>query len=140
MPTRSLGSIALLLSLSGVTASAQAGKTGETYRSPGGSTLRLFLDSSNVGPQVSVGELTFPPNADSGEHTHGAIEMFYVVSGELEHVVNGKSYILGPGMTGYVRPPDKIRHKTGAAGAKVVVIWVPGDEAQKIAARWRKEP
>jgi quercetin dioxygenase-like cupin family protein len=130
MPTRSLGSIALLLSLSGVTASAQAGKTGETYRSPGGSTLRLFLDSSNVGPQVSVGELTFPPNADSGEHTHGAIEMFYVVSGELEHVVNGKSYILGPGMTGYVRPPDKIRHKTGAAGAKVVVIWVPGDEAQ----------
>jgi quercetin dioxygenase-like cupin family protein len=140
MPTRSLGSIALLLSLSGVTASAQAGKTGETYRSPGGSTLRLFLDSSNVGPQVSVGELTFLPNADSGEHTHGAIEMFYVVSGELEHVVNGKSYILGPGMTGYVRPPDKIRHKTGAAGAKVVVIWVPGDEAQKIAARWRKEP
>jgi quercetin dioxygenase-like cupin family protein len=140
MPTRSLGSIALLLSLSGVTASAQAGKTGETYRSPGGSTLRLFLDSSNVGPQVSVGELTFPPNADSGEHTHGAIEMFYVVSGELEHVVNGKSYMLGPGMTGYVRPPDKVRHKTGPAGAKVVVIWVPGDEAQKIAARWKKEP
>jgi quercetin dioxygenase-like cupin family protein len=135
-----LPTLALLLALPATTASAQAGKTGETYRSPGGSMLRVFLDSSNVGPQVSVGELTFPPNADSGEHTHGAIEMFYVVSGELEHVVNGKSYILGPGMTGYVRPPDKIRHKTGAAGAKVVVIWVPGDEAQKIAARGRKEP
>ena len=123
-----------------MSASGQQGKTGETYRSPGGATLRLFLDQSNVGPEVSIGELTFPPNSDSGEHPHGAIEMFYVVSGELEHVVNGKSYMLGPGMTGYVRPPDKVRHKTGPAGAKVVVVWVPGDEAGKIAARWKKEP
>ena len=122
------------------TAAAQAGKTGETYRSPGGSTLRIFLDDSNVGPEVSIGELTFPPNTDSGEHQHGAIEMFYVLSGELEHVGNGTSSILGPGATGYVRPPDKIRHKTGPAGAKVVVVWVPGDEAKKIAARWKKEP
>ena len=65
--------------------------------------------------------------------------MFYVLSGELEHVVNGKSQILKPGMVGYVKPPDKIRHKT-PAGAKVVVIWVPGDEGKKIAARWTKEP
>src|SRR6476661_2905888 len=140
MATHILRTLAILLACTAATAAAQSGKTGETYRSPGGSTLRLFLDESNVGPEVSVGELTFPPNADSGDHAHGAIEMFYVLSGELEHVVNGKSYILRPGMTGYVRPPDKIRHKTGAAGAKVIVIWVPGDEAKKIAARWKKEP
>jgi quercetin dioxygenase-like cupin family protein len=132
--------ILLLLACSAATAAAQAGKTGDTYRSPGGTTLRLFLDESNVGAEVSVGELTFPPNVDSGDHAHGAIEMFYVLSGQLEHVVNGKSYVLGPGMTGYVRPPDKVRHKTGPAGAKVVVVWVPGDEAKKIAARWTKEP
>jgi len=135
-----LWTLCVLLAGSAATAAAQAGKTGDTYRSPGGTTLRLMLDESNVGPEVSVGELTFPPNADSGDHSHGAIEMFYVLSGELEHVVNGKSYILKPGMTGYVRPPDKIRHKTGPAGAKVVVVWVPGDEAKKIAARWTKEP
>lgn len=140
MATRTLGTVAVLLSISAATATAQSGKTGDTYRSPGGTTLRLLLDDSNVGPEVSVGELTFPPNADSGDHSHGAIEMFYVLSGELEHVVNGKSYVLKPGMTGYVRPPDKIRHKTGAAGAKVIVVWVPGDEAKKIAARWTKEP
>ena len=35
--------------------------------------------------------MTFPPNSDSGEHAHGAIEMFYVVTGELEHVVNGRA-------------------------------------------------
>lgn len=121
-------------------ADAQATKQGVTYRAPSGATLRLILDSANVGPEISVGELTFPPNGDSGEHTHGAIEIFYVLSGELEHVVNGKSQILTPGMVGYVKPPDKIRHKTGPAGAKVVVMWVPGAEAGKIAARWAKEP
>ena len=113
---------------------------GTTYRSPGGTTLRLMLDDSNVGPEVTVGEMIFPPNQDSGDHQHGAKEMFYVVSGELEHVVNGHSQMLKPGMAGYVNPPDKVRHKTGAAGAKVVVIWAPGDEGKKIAARWKKEP
>jgi len=131
---------ALIIAVLPGTGSAQAEKQGTTYRSPGGTTLKLMLDESNVGPEVTVGELTFPPNVDSGDHTHGAIEMFYVLSGEPEHVVNGKSQILKPGMVGYVKPPDKIRHKTGPAGAKVVVIWVPGDEGKKIAARWTKEP
>ncbi len=119
---------------------AQSDRQGVLYRSPGGTTLRLMLDDSNVGAEASVGEMTFPPNRDSGEHAHGAIEMFYVLSGELEHVVNGKSEILKAGMVGYVKPPDKVRHKTGAAGAKVVVIWVPGAEAKKIAANWTREP
>jgi hypothetical protein len=66
--------------------------------------------------------------------------MFYVISGDLEHVVNGKSQHLTAGMVGYVKPPDTIRHKTGPAGAKVVVVWVPGVEAQKIAVRWTREP
>ncbi|HEX7137495.1 MAG TPA: cupin domain-containing protein [Vicinamibacterales bacterium] len=121
--------------------SAQSGKTrGSTYRAPSGTTLKLMLDDTNVGPEVTVGEMVFPPNQDSGDHQHGAIEMFYVVSGELDHVVNGVSHLLKPGMTGYVKPPDKVRHKTGPAGAKVVVIWVPGEEGKKIAARWTKEP
>ena len=115
-------------------------KQGTTYRSPGGTTLRLVLDSANVGKEISVGEITFPPNSDSGDHAHGAIEIFYVLSGELEHVVNGTSQILKPGMVGYVKPPDKIRHKTGPAGAKAVVMWVPGIEGSKIASRWTKEP
>jgi hypothetical protein len=56
------------------------------------STLRPFLDDSNVGPEVSVGEPTLPPNADSGEHAHGPVEMFSVLSGELERVVNGSAH------------------------------------------------
>jgi quercetin dioxygenase-like cupin family protein len=139
MLTRTLGALALIATVA-TTAAAQAERQGTLYRAPSGVTLRLLLDDSNVGPEVTVGEMTFPPNIDSGDHTHGAIEMFYVLSGTLEHIVNGKSQLLTPGMTGYVRPPDKIRHKTGADGAKVVVIWVPGEEGKKIAARWKREP
>ena len=122
------------------TAHAQSEKKGVTYRAPSGSTLRLLLNDTNVGPEVAFGELTFPPNSDSGDHRHGAIEILYVVSGTLEHFVNGKSELLTAGMVGYVKPPDTIRHKTGAEGAKVVVVWVPGAEAAKIIARWTKEP
>jgi quercetin dioxygenase-like cupin family protein len=138
--TITLLGVALALALA-TSSSAQSGRSqGATYRAPSGTTLRLMLDDSNVGPEVTVGEMLFPPNQDSGDHQHGAIEMFYVVSGELDHVVNGVSHVLTPGMSGYVKPPDKVRHKTGPSGAKVVVIWVPGDEGKKIAARWTREP
>jgi quercetin dioxygenase-like cupin family protein len=133
--------IVIVVALGSADSSAQSDKLqGATYRSPGGTTLRLMLDETNVGPEVTLGELTFLPNQDSGEHQHGAIEMFYVVAGELEHVVNGQSQILKPGMAGYVKPPDKVRHKTGPAGAKVVVVWVPGEEGKRIASRWKREP
>ena len=38
------------------------------------------------------------------------------------------SHMLKPGMAGFVKPPDTVRHKTGPAGAKAVVVWVPGEE------------
>lgn len=134
-----LFSTALTLLTAG-TAAAQPSPLGANYRSPGGTTLKLILGDSTVGPTVSMGELTFPPNQDSGEHSHGSIEILYVLSGELEHTANGVTTLLKPGMTGYVKPPDKIRHKTGAVGAKVLVIWVPGEEANRIISRWKKEP
>ena len=120
--------------------SAQSKPQGVIYQSPSGTTLRLMLDETNLGKEASVGEITFPANSDSGEHAHGAIEIFYIESGELEHVVNGVSQILKPGMAGFVKPPDKVRHKTGPAGAKAVVVWVPGEEGRRVADRWKREP
>lgn len=139
----SLSCAAALFLMTGVERLGAQGGTpqqGITYRSPSGTTLRLMLDETNLGSEVSVGEMIFPANQDSGEHAHDAIEIFYVVSGELEHVVNGKSQILKPGMSGFVRPPDKVRHKTGPAGAKVVVVWAPGIEGRRVASRWTREP
>jgi quercetin dioxygenase-like cupin family protein len=137
MRSRLLLVLAIVAATAPPTAYAQT--AGTVYVSPGGIRLRLMLDETNVGKEVSVGEMTFPPNLDSGEHRHGAIEIFYVVSGTLEHVVNGNTTTLRAGMTGFVKPPDLVRHRTGAEGAKTVVIWVPGDEAQRIVARWRRE-
>ncbi len=131
---------AILMLLAAATVRAQSGRPEGTYRSPDGVTLRMIVGDSTVGPEVSMGELTFPPNIDSGVHAHGSIEILYVLSGELEHTVNGVTEVLKPGMTGFVRPPGQIRHKTGAAGAKVLVVWVPGNESQKLTSRWKREP
>ena len=135
-----IAAIGVIVLFGAAAVTAQERPQGVTYKSPGGTTLRLMIDETNLGAEVSVGEMTFPANTDSGEHAHGAIEIFYVVSGELEHVVNGKSQFLKPGMSGYVKPPDKVRHKTGPGGAKVVVIWVPGEEGRRVASRWTREP
>ena len=104
MRTAATGTIlALFLAMQG---RAQSDKTqGTTYRAPDGTLLRLILDQTNIGSEVSVGEIRFQPNTDTGEHVHGAIEIFYVISGELEQVVNGKSQFLKAGMAGYVKPP-----------------------------------
>jgi len=113
---------------------------GKIYTSPTGTVLRPLTDPSMYGgTEVDVGELTFPANIDSGDHVHGSIETFFVIEGELEHVVNGKSLFLKPGMLGTVRPPDKVRHKTGAAGAKAVVIWAPGGEMARLASLWKEQ-
>ena len=117
--------------------SAQEG----TFVSPGGTRLRVLLDQAQLGgSELEIGEITFAPGADSGDHAHGATEVFYVLSGELEHVVNGKSVILRPGMLGFVRPPDQVRHKTGSAGpTRALVIWAPGGEAARVTAKWKRE-
>jgi len=133
-------SAAALLVFCAATLEAQGGRPEGTYRAPSGVTLKLILGDSTVGPAVSMGELDFPPNIDSGDHAHGSIEILYVLSGELRHTVDGVTEVLTPGMTGFVRPPGKIRHQTGPQGAKVLVVWVPGDEAQKIISRWKREP
>jgi quercetin dioxygenase-like cupin family protein len=132
--------LALVVVCVAARSAAQEKPQGVTYRSPSGVTLRLMLDETNLGAEVSMGEITFPPNSDSGDHAHGAVEVFYVLSGELDHVVNGKSQLLKAGMAGFVKPPDRVRHKTGPAGAKAIVVWVPGEEGRRVASRWTREP
>ena len=59
------GVVAICASTTGATQQTET-LQGTTYRSPGGTTLRLMLDDSNVGPEVTLGEMVFPPNQDSG--------------------------------------------------------------------------
>jgi len=103
--------------------------------------LRMLLDKKSLGgPEVSVGERTYPVNYASAEHTHQSIEILYVLSGEFQHVMNGQTHVLTTGMVGYVKPGDKVQHRTGSKGpAKVLMIWVPGEDGDRLAEGWRAQ-
>ncbi len=92
--------------------------------------IRLILGEQQLGSkEISIAERLWPANYDSGEHSHATIEVIYVLSGEYRHVMNGQMQVLGPGMVGFVKPGDKVRHTTGPKGpAKALLIAVPGDE------------
>ena len=69
----------------------QAPTPGPQLTRPERGGLRMLLDAPQIGgPQVSVGERTYPPGYASPEHSHQSIEVLYVLSGEFQHVVNGE--------------------------------------------------
>lgn len=108
---------------------------------PGGTTIRLLLEATNLGgTEIEVAEITFPVGANSSRgHRHGSIEIFYVVEGTLGHVVNGQEFRLEPGMIGVVRPDDSVAHRVlSDVPVRALVLWVPGGEVDRIAPpeRW----
>lgn len=116
---------------------------GNVYQSKtSGTTIRMLLDETNLGgTEIEIGEITFAPGTNSGSHPHASTEIFYVLSGELEHIVNGESHLLKPGMLGFVRPPDEVNHVVpGDEPVKALVIWAPGGEAGRILGNWTKLP
>src|SRR6185503_3725984 len=130
--------VLVLLTLAPVHAQ-EARTTGRVLKSPGGTELRVLVDAQTLGgSEVEVAELTFLPNSDSGDHHHGVTETFYVLEGEMNQVINGKPVKLGPGMVATVRRPGEVRHRSGPQGAKVLVIWAPGGEIERVAGRWNK--
>ena len=103
-----------------------------------GLTIKILVESTNLGgTEVDIGEITFPVGSGSGGgggHRHAAVEIFYILSGEFEHTVNGESHVLTPGMVGIVRPGDEVIHKVlSEEPVKALVIWAPGGEAERLA-------
>src|SRR4051794_41079594 len=62
--------LAGVIALSSVAQAQTDRLQGKTYRAPGGTTLRLMLDENNLGGEVTLGEMVFPANSDSGDHKH----------------------------------------------------------------------
>ena len=134
-----LGALAIGAEVSRPTSAPVSPVRGAVYQSASGTKLRMLMDQEMFrGAELEIGEITFAPNSDSGDHVHGVTETFYILDGELEHLVNGQSVKLTAGMIGTVRPPDKVRHKTGPQGARALVIWAPAGEAARIASRWKR--
>jgi quercetin dioxygenase-like cupin family protein len=100
----------------------------------GGNQWKLLLDKSNLGgDELEAVELTMPAGLNVPSHTHKSVEVIYVLSGVYGHEVNGKLYLLKPGMIGIVRPGDHVRHLVPKSGpAKVLILWTPGGEAERL--------
>lgn len=99
----------------------------------GSDFLKVLVEAANLGgDEVEIAEITFPPNYTGSGHPHGSLEIFYVLSGQLTHVVNGKGAQLQPGMVGIVRPGDTVEHiNERDVPVKTLVVWVPGGEIQR---------
>lgn len=99
-------------------------------RKDGADFLKILVESANLGgDEVEIAEITFPAGYRGNPHPHGSIEIFYVLSGQLTHLVDGEGGPLQPGEIGIVRPGDQVEHinETDAL-VKTLVIWVPGGE------------
>lgn len=111
---------------------------------PNGLTITLLVESSNLGgDEVELGEITFPPGSGAGDasHTHTRVEIFYILEGVFDHIVNGEAHRLTPGMVGIVRPGDGVIHRVvGDAPVRALVIWAPGGEAERLASFFEERP
>jgi quercetin dioxygenase-like cupin family protein len=99
----------------------------DTETGPG--IIKILIDANNLGSEgAEIAEIWFPPGYEGQSHPH-ELEIIYVVEGELDHIVNGESHILKPGMTGVVRARDRVVHKTHSEeGVRTLVIWPLGGE------------
>ena len=103
--------------------------------------LRLLLGKAQLGTDtLAMGERSYPANYASAEHTHESLEVLYVLSGQYTHMLNGQSVNLGPGMVAFVKPGDRVQHKTGAVPTKVLMIWAPGQEGEELAKGFVQPP
>lgn len=134
--------------------SLSAGAQDSTYRrassgtrileNDAGTTIKILVENVVVpGTGVEIAEATLPVGSGAGpaSHRHGVMEMIYVISGELDHVVNGEAHRLTPGMVGIVKPADTVIHRVvGQAPVKMLLIWAPGGEVERLAQRFRQRP
>lgn len=91
--------------------------------------IKVLIEESNLGSKgAEIAEIYFPPGWQGEPHPH-ELEIIYVLEGELDHIVNGQSHILRPGMIGVVRARDRVVHRTHSEhGVRTLVIWPLGNE------------
>ncbi len=105
----------------------------------GAGVIKILIEENNLGSQgAEIAEIWFPPGFEGQSHPH-ELEIIYIVEGELDHIVNGESHILKPGMTGVVRARDRVVHKTHSPeGVRTLVIWPLGGEVAGFAESGRR--
>jgi len=112
------------------------------FENADGVAITMLVEAANLGgSEVEIGRIVIPAGYGSAAHVHGANEVFYVLSGEMEHVVNGESYLIRPGMVAIVRAGDEVVHRVpDGAPCEALVVWAPGGEAERLAQRFTVKP
>ena len=142
-------SVVMLLALCGRGGAQQNAATPSSYarESKGtrileapGVSIKVLVEASNYGSgEVEVAEITL--SSSSAEHKHGSSEIIYVLEGVLEHVVNGETHRIEPGMVGIVKPGDTVAHRVVPPGpVKAILVWSPGGEADRLAKLFKTSP
>jgi len=91
--------------------------------------IKVLVEEASLGSTgAEVAEIYFPPGFKGTTHPH-ELEIIYVLEGELDHIVNGESHILKPGMVGIIREPDLVVHRTHSPeGVRAIFVWPLGGE------------
>jgi quercetin dioxygenase-like cupin family protein len=107
-----------------------------------GVAIKVLVEASNFGgAEVEVAEIVLQPGGSAATHRHGSHELIYVLEGVLDHVVNGETHRLEPGMVGVVKQGDTVAHKVASTTpVKAVLVWAPGGEAERLAKLFRARP
>jgi quercetin dioxygenase-like cupin family protein len=63
----------------------------------GGASVRLLVDAGFGASQLVLMALRYVPGGAIAEHDHAFEEGFFFVEGEIEAVLDGETYTLGPG-------------------------------------------
>ncbi len=107
-----------------------------------GVAIKVLIEASNFGgTEVEVAEIVMQPGGSAATHRHGSHELIYVLEGVLDHVVNGETHRLEPGMVGIVKQGDTVAHKVASATpVKAVLVWAPGGEAERLSKLFKARP
>lgn len=106
-----------------------------------GDSLRLLLSTKTLGSDgVEIARLTLPggdgqtcASKPCPDHQHPVDEIFYVLSGRLEHIVNGESYVVEPGMLAIAPKDQSVVHNVLSEEPLVVlIIWMATGEFDRI--------
>lgn len=107
-----------------------------------GVAIKVLVEVSNFGgADVEVAEITLDAGSSSVAHEHGSHELIYVLEGVLDHVVNGESHRIEPGMVGIVKQGDTVIHRVvSTTPVKALIVWAPGGEADRLAKMFKTRP
>jgi quercetin dioxygenase-like cupin family protein len=131
-------------------AAAAAGSGIDYARSTGGTrwleapgiAIKVLVEAASFGSsEVEVAELRLDPGSSGADHRHGSHEIIVMLEGAMDHMVNGETHRLEPGMVGIVRQGDTVAHRVvSETPVRAILVWAPGGEAERLGRLFKTRP